>query len=257
MRRFLSSFVLLVLACPALPASQPEERVQESILPSLSYGSACWTSVDLHNLGNRMVSVELEAHRASGALVALVDHPGVIFSLRPGEHVKYRLEIQEETGDAWVRVRETIPSPRLWPVVAVAGSTECVVDNQLRTTSREVAYSMRNPWFAANVSEMPGNFMAVANTSDAPAKVSLCYSAGNLYSVPLGNQTAPQLTPICSNALDVQIPPFGARQFPVERDGSTYFSLRTEGRAIVLQMLRPLSTGVKIYSVDSTIRFEQ
>jgi hypothetical protein len=53
------------------------------------------------------------------------------------------------------------------------------------------------------------------------------------------------------------MPPFGARQFPVARDGNSYFSLKTDGSAIVLQMLHPLATGVKIYTVDSTIKFQQ
>jgi hypothetical protein len=41
------------------------------------------------------------------------------------------------------------------------------------------------------------------------------------------------------------------------RDGNSHFSLKTEGNAIVLQMLRPLATGVKIYTVDSTIKFQR
>jgi hypothetical protein len=95
----------------------------------------------------------------------------------------------------------------------------------------------------------------MVNTSERAAKASLCYSAGNLYSVPDKASAATQFTPICSQSFDVQIPPFAARQFPVARDGSSHFSLKTEGAAIVLQMLRPLATGVKIYTVDSTIKF--
>jgi hypothetical protein len=41
----------------------------------------------------------------------------------------------------------------------------------------------------------------------------------------------------------------------VEHEGNSHFSMKTQGDAIVLQMLRPLETGVKIYSVDSTIKF--
>jgi hypothetical protein len=248
-------FLLLLLGLVS-SASEPE-RVVESVLPALNYGPSCWSSLDLHNLGDRTVIVEVEPRRASGALVALVEHPRVVFSLNPGQRVSYRLEIQEETGDAWVKVREQVPSARFWPVVAVAGTTECVIDNQLRTTAREVAYPTRNPWFSGDVSEMPGNIIAVVNTSERSAKATLCYSAGNLYSVPGKTLAIPQLTPICSQFLEVQIPPFGARQFPVVRDGTSNFSLHTEGNAIALQMLCPLATGVKIYSVDSTIKFQQ
>jgi hypothetical protein len=240
----------LLLAATS-PASDPG-RIVESVLPALAYGPSCWSSLDLHNLGDRVVTVEVEAHRATGALVPLVGHPGVVFNLNPGQSISHRLEIQEETGDAWVKVREQVPSQRLWPVVAVSGTSECAIHNQLRTTAREVAYPTRNPWFSDDVSEIPSNVISVVNTSERAAKVSLCYSAGNLYSVP-----GKSLAPICSQSFEVQMPPFGARQFPVARDGNSYFSLKTDGSAIVLQMLHPLATGVKIYTVDSTIKFQQ
>jgi hypothetical protein len=240
----------LLLAATS-PASDPG-RIVESVLPALAYGPSCWSSLDLHNLGDRVVTVEVEAHRASGALVPLVGHPGVVFTLSPGQSISHRLEIQEETGDAWVKIREQVPSQRLWPVVAVSGTSECAIHNQLRTTAREVAYPTRNPWFSDDVSEIPSNIISVVNASERAARVSLCYSAGNLYSVP-----GKALAPICSQSFEVQMPPFGARQFPVARDGNSYFSLKTDGSAIVLQMLHPLATGVKIYTVDSTIKFQQ
>lgn len=251
MAYLLPVLLLLLSLSVTSPASEPE-RVVESVLPALAYGPSCWSSLDLHNLGDRAVIVEVEAHRASGALVPLVEHPQVVFSLNAGQRVSYRLEIQEETGDAWVKVREQVPSARLWPVVAVSGISECAIDNQLRTTAREVAYPTQNPWFSGDVSEMPGNVISLVNTSERAAKVSLCYSAGNLYSVP-----SRQLTPICSDFFEVQIAPFGARQFPVVRGGNSHFSLKTAGSAIVLQMLHPLATGVKIYTVDSSIKFQQ
>ncbi len=74
------SILLLSLLALTSPASEPE-RVVESVLPALAYGPSCWSSLDLHNLGDRVVTVEVEAHRSSGALVPLVGHPRVVFSL--------------------------------------------------------------------------------------------------------------------------------------------------------------------------------
>jgi hypothetical protein len=73
--------------------------------------------------------------------------------------------------------------------------------------------------------------------------------------VPGNTAASAELTPVCSAAFDVQIPPFGAREFPVARDGSTHFSLKTQGAAIVLEMLRPVGASIKMYKVDSTIHF--
>ena len=41
----------------------------------------------------------------------------------------------------------------------------------------------------------------------------------------------------------------------MEREGSSYFSMKTWGDSIVLQMLRPAKEGVRLYTVDSTIKF--
>src|ERR1039458_32657 len=169
--------ILPLFAALALAAGQ--ERVVESVVPALAYGPACSSTVELQNLSDRPVVVDVEPHRASGALVAIAGHPEITIRLTPRERSTYKLEIEEETESAWVKVRERVPSPGLSPVVAVSGAT----------------------------------------------------------------------------AFEVQIPPFGAREFPVARSGSSHFSLKTQGAAIVLEMLRPLDLSVKMYKVDSTIQF--
>jgi hypothetical protein len=175
--------------------------------------------------------------------------------LEAGDRGQYRLQIPEETANAWVKVREPAAQADRGPAVAVSGVTECVAGDQLISTVREAAYPLRNPWFAGSVSDLRGGVVSLTNTSEQAATAWLCYSSGGLFSVPDGAHTGSELRPICSAALDVQIPPFAARQFPVDREGNTQFALRTRGSALALQMLRPLKTGVKVYTVDSTIRF--
>ena len=247
-------FSLLALVSCAFGAAK--ERTVESILPSLAYGPSCWSRIDLENLGDRTVSLDVESHRASGALVPLIDHPQLAVVLEAGERASFRLGIEDETGAAWVKVRERVPSAESTPVVAISGHTECVVENQLRTTAREVAFPLRNPTFSSDIDEMLGDLVSAVNTSEKAARLWLCYSSGNLYSVPGKVPSSVELTPLCSSDFEVQLPPFAARQFPVEHEGSSHFSMKTRGDAIVLQMLRPLGTGLRIYSVDSTIRFE-
>ena len=245
--------VLLLLLC--IRTSMSAERVVESILPSLAYGSTCWSSVSLQNLGDRTVAVDVEAHRASGALVALVGHPEMTIKLLAGERGAYKLQIEEETTGAWIKVRERIPAPAMSPVVAVWGTTECVAGNELQTAAREVVYPTRNPWFSADIVDRRGEVILLVNTAERAAKASACYSSGGLYSVPDASHPGSELNPICSGTLAVQIPPFGTFQFPVERDGNSRFTLKTTGDAIALQMLRPMTATVKMYSVDSTVTF--
>lgn len=250
----MSHILLLILLATKIPATD-QERVVTSILPSLDYGATCWSSVTLTNLGDRMVTVEIEAHRAGGGLVGLAGLSEMVLHLTPGQRVTPRLEIGDESGQGWLKVRERIPSPKLSPVIAVSGLSECTIDNQLRSTPRQLSYPTRNPWFSGDIEEMQGNMISVVNTSERAAQASLCYSEGNLYSVPTPAHPTPELTLVCSKAFDVLIPPYASRQFPVQRDDSTHFGIKTQGDAIVLQMLRPVATGVKVYTVDSTVKF--
>jgi hypothetical protein len=233
------------LASPAIAA--------DSVVASLAYGPFCSSTVVLQNLADTPVDVELEGHRASGALVPLAGHAGRVIHLAPGERGSYQLQIEEEESGAWVLVRER--PYRAAPAVAVRGTTECRQGNQLRTAAREVVYPTRNPWFAGEVAELHDSVVSLINVSAGAVRASLCYSSGNLFSVPGETQTSRELKPVCSTAFEVQIPPFGTRDFPVEREGNSYFSLKTRGDSIVLQMLRPAREGVRIYIVDSTIRF--
>jgi hypothetical protein len=174
--------------------------------------------------------------------------------LNPGERSNLKPQIDEDTESAWVMVRERVPSPGLSPVLAISGIIECVIGDQLKSVGRDVVYPTRNPWFSGDVAELTGALVSLINTSERAVKASLCYSAGNFFYLP-GSTPSAELSPVCSAAFDVQIPPFGAREFPVAREGSAHFSLKTQGSAIVLEMLRPLGASIKLYKVDSTIRF--
>jgi len=247
------SFCVL-LGEAALGQDAARTRVVESIVPWLAGNSSCWSAVELQNLGNREVAAEVEAHKSSGALVALLGHGGIQVRLRAGGRAEYRLDLRKETSGAWVRVREIVPSPQLSPVLAVSGATECLGGEELDTTVREVAWPVRNPWFNGDVSEGDDGVVALINVSERQARVQGCYSSGVLYSVPGGGQPG-ELTPLCSATIDEMVPPFGTRQFPVVRGGNSHFALVARGDAIVIQMLRPAGSAVRVFRVDSTITF--
>jgi hypothetical protein len=250
----------IIAGLPALQAqtqtqTEPEARVIESIVPWLDQTPSCGSTVTLQNLGKRAVAAEVEAHKSSGALAPLAGPSGIQVRLAAGERADYKLPLAEDSGGVWIRVREEIPSQRLGPVVAVSGLTECVAGDELRSTARELVWPARNPWFSGDVGDTGDGIMAVINAAERPARVWGCYSSGVLYAVPRDDQPAAGLTPVCSENIDELIPPFGSRRFPVVSHGNSHFSLNTRGEAIVLQMLRPAGTNVKVYRVDSTVTF--
>jgi len=245
--------ISVILASAALAAlAQP--RPVDRILPALAASKTCTSVIQLQNLGERPAALAVEAYTEDGALVALKGHPAIAVDLAPRQRESYRLELPGETSGAWVRVREMPADQPASSVVTVSGSTECVVGDELRSVARQVAFPLRNPWYEGDVSELPGDLLAMVNTSTEPATAFLCYSGAAFYSVPDGRQGG-QLQPVCTSSLAVQVPPFSARQFPVAREGSSHFSMHARGAAVALQMLKPPGGDVKIYVVDSSIHF--
>ena len=161
LRLWLSFLLLAACACAA-----DQERVVTSIIPSLDYGPACWSSLTLTNLADRIVTVEVEAHREGGGLVGLADLSPATLHLDPGERSTHRLEIADESGQGWLKVRERIPEPKLSPAIAVSAVSECTIHDRLLTTPRQLSYPTRNPWFSGDIDEMHGNVISLVNTSE-------------------------------------------------------------------------------------------
>ncbi len=246
--------LLVVCLMMGWACANAQPRAVESVVPALAFGGKCTSTVTMQNLSDRMVTADVEPHKPSGALAPIAGQAAMSVQLAPGERASYKPQIAEETESGWVKVRERVPSPALSPVVAVSGVTECVVGNELKSVGRDVVYPTRNPWFSGDVAELTGARVSLINTTERAVTASICYSAGNLFYLP-GKTPSADLSPVCSAAFEVQIAPFGAREFPVSREGSTHFSLKTEGSAIVLAMLRPVGASIKMYKVDSTIHF--
>jgi hypothetical protein len=231
-----------------------QARMADSVLPSLAYSRACSTTIELRNLGERAIDAQVEPHRESGSLVALVEQTGLNLHLTPGEERKLTLKLPEMAESAWVAVREMVPDRDLSPVLSVTGQTACIAGERVYSAVREVAHATANPWFEGDVADMPGARLAVVNTSETYAVVTGCYSGGTLISNPNvpGRGT---LTPLCTYRFREQLAPFSARQFPVAREGSSHFSLHASGPGIALQMLKLLDAGTQLFAVDSSISF--
>jgi len=276
----------------AVLSAQGADRAPPAVVAALRAGASCVSTVAVTNLSGRELAVEIQARLDSGALAPLelvvpaseaqtrseprgeprgephgepadaaIDRSGRSsiavavedFTFAPHERRRFRLGGQRETGSAWVGVWETDP-PGTLPALAVEGWTECLAGDQLRTVPRSAALAMRNPRFAGEVADLAGAVMAVVNVSAQAARADLCYSAGNLYFVP-AEMPDGRLARLCSSSEEVAIPPFGSREFPVEREGANEFALHTRGESIVLLLLRPVAAGLRVYRVDSTIRF--
>jgi hypothetical protein len=124
----------------------------------------------------------------------------------------------------------------------------------LLSATSEPVFPLRNPWYEGEVTS-PDAVILLINAGEAPVRVSGCYSIGNLYSMPDARGRPPAFEPVCSETFEVQVPPFATRRFPMERNGTRWFGLRTLGSSIVLQMLRPADEQRRLFVVDSTIRF--
>ena len=233
-------------------------RVIVSVLSPMAYGPNCWSNVELQNLGMTDVTVNVEGHKGSGALVALVGSSSVWVKVAPTRKVTLRLQVPgEESLEGWVRVSETIPAAVQGPAIAVSGETECLANEKLTTVPQTVAFPTRNPWLTADVKDLARRVVMILNASNEAATAKVCYSRGSTVSRPGENGTGGEPMPVCIEALAMQIPPFGTTMAPAEREGNSKFSIETRGEALVLRVLLPQREGIKAYTVDSTVTFGQ
>ncbi len=280
--------MLLVTMILAALSAKGVDRAPPVAVAALRSGSGCVSTVEVTNLSGHELTAEIQARLETGALAPLElvdpasgaqprseprgeprsetamaaldrsDRSSILldledFTFAAHERRSFRLAGQRETGNAWVGVWEIDPAGTL-PALAVEGLVECPAGDQLRTVPRSAALAMRNPWFTGQAADLDGAVMVVVNVSAQAARADLCYSAGNLYFVP-AEMPDGRLALLCSWSEDVAIPPFGSREFPMEREGANEFALHTRGESIVLLLLRPLAGNVRMYRVDSTIRF--
>ena len=232
-RRHVRTLFLLTLAV----AAAAQTRSLESVVASLDYGSGCTSTFEARNLTDQEVIAEIQAHKTSGALILLSGQTESKVRIPRRGRASFQLDVPGEAGSGWVRVRESGS-----PALAISGKVECLDGDRLVTSVRDVVYSMRRPWFAGDVADLKDGLITAINVSERPAVLSLCYSAGNLVS-----NGGPELVPLCSETMEVQMPPFGTRRIAVERDGNSWFSLRASGESVVLEMLRPMDAHVKLY----------
>ena len=280
--------MLLIALMLAVLSAEGFEPAPPAVIAALRAGSGCFSTIEVTNLSGRELAAEIEARLETGALVPLepadlesggqarseprseprgdppqdaldrsersailVAGEDIVFA--PHQRRGFRLNSERESGNAWVGVWEADPAGTL-PALAAEGAIECISGDQLFAIQRPAALAMRNPWFAGHVAEFEGAVLALVNVSDRAAAAEICYSRGDLYSVP-ARMPDGRLAELCLASEAVALPPFGSREFPVKHEDLSEFAVHTRGDAIVVVVLRPVPGSTRVYRVDSTIRF--
>ena len=242
------------LACAATPAADPGGTPFVSVLIPLSYGERCWSTVTLENLRGEPADVDVEGHDGSGALVGLEGTPSMRLHLAPAQKTSLRLHVDgQESAEAWIKVTEA--GAERGPGVAVSGSTECTAQNEVTTVPGAVAFPTRDPWLEGDVDDLQGKMVLVLNSDAAAAAVRVCYSNGSLIEDPRRDAEG-RVMPVCRSTRSIHLPPFALELLPVEREGSSNLTVRASGAALVLKVLKPQPGKTRVFSVDSSIVFE-
>lgn len=222
------------------------------VLPELQYSSHCSSEISIHNVSPRFVDLEVVGHKSTGALAGLIDRRTNRLRLRPSERVQVRLDVEEDV--AWAEVIEIVPSPRLKPVLAVSGKTECLDGNELLTAAREIAPVSGDPKFAIDheAASLNGMVLLLINASDRRMSWTACYSAG--HTVSDGNGA---MMPLCSESLHRTLAPYQSWRLAAAVEGKPLVRFNATGPAVAMQMLAPAAPQVRLYKVESTIRFDE
>ena len=229
-----------------------QERNFSVVLPELQYTRYCTSEIAIVNTSPRFVDAQVTGHKASGALVGLVDRRSTKLRLRPSERVVLKLDTENE--NAWAEVIEVVPAPRLQPVLAVSGKTECLDVNELVTAAREVAPLMADPRFTLDydAAVLNGKVLLLINASDRRMAWSACYSSGTTVSDGDGGMTL-----LCSESVERTLGPFQSSRLAAAIDGKPLIRFRAQGPAVAMQMLMLDAPKVQLYKVESTITFDQ
>ena len=229
-----------------------QERGFSVVLPELQYSRHCSSEITLHNPSLRFVDADVVGHKSTGALVPLLDRRTNRIRLRPSERIRTRLEVENDT--AWAEVMELVPSPRLQPVLAISGLTECLDGNELLTTAREIVPPAANPDFTLDREDrsLKGMVLLVINASSRRAQWTACYSAGHTVSNGSG-----VMVPLCSQTLGRTLAPYQSSRLEVSVEGNPLTKFRAVGPAIAIQILAPSAPQVQMFKVESGIRFDE
>ena len=229
-----------------------QERNFSVVLPELQYSHHCSSEIALTNPSPRFVDVSVAGHKASGALVGLVDRRSNKLRLHPAERVTVKLDVEQE--DAWAEIIEVVPSPRLAPVLVVSGHTECLAVTELVTAAREVAPIVADPAFSLDydAAMLNGKILLVINASDKRMQWSACYSSGTTVSNGNGGMML-----LCSESLERTLAPYQSSRLATSIEGKPLVRFRAQGTAVALQMVTLSAPQVRLYKVESTIRFNE
>ena len=229
-----------------------QERIFSVVLPELQHSRHCSSEISLSNTSARFVDVEVIGHKATGALVGLVDRRSNKIRLHPSERTTLRLETED--AEAWAEVLEVVPSPRLHPVLSVAGKTDCLDINELVTATREVAPVVADPAFTLDYDAalLNGKVLLLINASDSSMQWSACYSSGTTVSDGNGGMRL-----LCSELLERTLAPYQSSRLAASIDGKPLVRFRARGPAVAMQMLTPSAPQVQLYKVESTIKFNE
>lgn len=248
---------LLCLAfCSGATLSAAEGRAVVSVLSPLAYGPHCWSSVKLQNLGDRNVTVRVEGHKGSGALVALGGADSIVVKLAPAGEKTLRLDVPgEESPEGWVKITEFF-LPAETPVLSTSAQTECTDGDQVTTVPQTAAFPTRDPWLAGDLADFRGRTALVLNASFETAVVRVCYTHGVTVTNPAG-RAGTEPVALCNASVLRQIPPFGTTTVSLEYEGNSAVAVTTRGSSIVLRLLLPQSGTTRTYAVDSAVTFDE
>lgn len=229
-----------------------QERPFETVLPELQYGPHCSSEITIHNTSHRFVDAEVTGHRASGALTALAGRPTALIALAPGDTAKLKLDIDDGTG--WARIVERVPSPKLQPVLAISGQTQCLEGTELISEPRQIAPVSNNPSFTTTApgDAIAGEVLLLINNSVSDMTWRACYSGG--HTVSDGNGA---MVLLCDTSAERTLGPYQSWRLPTVAEGKPLLRFRAEGRSVAMQLLVPsaASKSKTLFRVESTIRF--
>lgn len=242
---------LWMLACCAALLARAAARTDEAYLSALTYGPEEWSVITIHNPGTSPVKVSVYAYRPSGEPIG-IERSGRVLAAH--ETAEFRVQVktaQMEMG--WARVQWEIGKGKVG--MECSAALHRLSGDELRTLPRHMSAPRTNPGGIAPARSMEDHILFLANVTEHPATVRLCYLPGEVEPAGGRYDRLTKSDDECERKAAWVLAPHAAESVRFAPKETGFYVVQSQGKAMLSTILGMGPGERQRFAVDTSITF--